>query len=245
MIVGVADPAGVAGGERLGGRARQLDPVKLARAVEGLLGGHGYPLRPALDQVVATVGAGHDEKVRRLGVGHGDLHRGDRTVLRLYLRTVGRPPRALVPHRQGTAELATGERGQPALVLRRGARRGQQQRGADVGEQRRGREGVAHLLGDHHQLDRPEPQAVVLLGDDHARPSENHQLVPLLVGEAALIAGQLADGLGLVARREKVPRGALDRLLIVGELEVHRPCPRDGNFIASWAARARARPRCS
>ena len=68
------------------------------------------------------------------------------------------------------------------------------------------------------------------------RPAELHDLVPLRVGEAALLLQrQPPDLLQLVARAEELARRALDVLLVLGEVEVH----------SRSAARARARRRCS
>ena len=52
-------------------------------------------------------------------------------------------------------------------------------------------------------------------------PAELAHLVPDRVVVLARL-GQLAQLLGLVARGEELLRGALDRALVVGEVEVHR-----------------------
>src|SRR5205085_11314284 len=89
-------------------------------------------------------------------------------------------------------------------------------------EQRAGSERIPHLLLDHHQLDRAETETPVGLRHDHPGPAELRELAPLLVGRTLLVLGQGAHGLGLVAGRQELLGRALDRLLIVGELEVHR-----------------------
>jgi len=66
-----------------------------------------------------------------------------------------------------------------------------------------------------------EPEAAVLLGHDNARPAQLRELMPLGIGEAARVDGQFTHRLRAVARGEQLAGGALDRALVVGELEVH------------------------
>ena len=103
-------------------------------------------------------------------------------------------------------------------------------------KQRRGRQRVAHLLEEDGELDDAEALSAPLLGQRQAGPAELGHLVPVGLLEAVLALGQLADALGLVAGGEEVVGGRLDRLLLVGEVEVHRRRPS-----ASSAGRARAR----
>ena len=70
------------------------------------------------------------------------------------------------------------------------------------------------------KLDDPESLAAVLLVDKDARPAELGHLLPGVVVVVAGL-GQLAHALGLEARGEQLVRGALDRLLVVREVEVH------------------------
>ena len=114
-----------------------------------------------------------------------------------------------------------GERAQAALALLVGAAERQRQAGDRVGEQRRGRQRVAHLLEEDGEVDDAEPLSAPLLGQRQAGPAELGHLLPVGLLEAVLALGQLADPLRLVAGGEEVARGRLDRLLLVGEVEVH------------------------
>jgi hypothetical protein len=117
----------------------------------------------------------------------------------------------------------------PASAMSAGAGDGRQER--------RGRQRGAELLLDDGQLDDAEAQPAVLLGDSSAgQPSSQMSAQPSSVKPALGLVGQAADLLGLVARGEEVARGALDRALVVGEVEVHQRIR---------GSRARARRRCS
>ena len=129
--------------------------------------------------------------------------------------------RTRIPQRGRATQSALGERPQKALALLVGAAQRQRQAGNRVREQRRGGQRVAHLLEEHRQLDDAEPLPTPLLGERQPGPAELGHLVPVGLLEAVLALGQLANPLGLVARGEEVMRGRLDRLLLVGEIEVH------------------------
>ena len=165
----------------------------------------------------------------------------------LYLRVIGRPAGVLVPDGQRPARLAARHRLEPSRALLLGAGRGQHQRRARRREPRAGRKRVAHLLGDHHKLDGAEAESALILGDDHPGPSELDELLPLLVGEPAVVLGELAHRRQRIAGGQELAGGPLDRLLVVGESEVHLL----GSFAlvcavnASAGAPAPARRRCS
>ena len=94
----------------------------------------------------------------------------------------------------------------------------EQQRRRPRRRQRRRRARVAELLGHDRQLDDAEAG----LRDRQLGPAEPDDLVPLRVGEAALLLQrEPPDLLELVAGAEELARGALDVLLVVGEVEVH------------------------
>ena len=94
----------------------------------------------------------------------------------------------------------------------------EQQRRRPGRRQRRRRARVAELLGHHRQLDDAEPG----LRHRQLGPAEPHDLVPLRVGEPALLLQrEPPDLLELVAGAEELARGALDVLLVLGEVEVH------------------------
>ena len=100
------------------------------------------------------------------------------------------------------------------------ARELERESGGGVREERHRSERVPELLGEDRQLDDPESLPAVLLVDEDARPAELGHLLPGVVVVAARL-GQLAHALRLEARGEQLVRGALDRLLVVGEVEVH------------------------
>ena len=175
-----------------------------------------------LDQVVPPIGPGHDRKVGAACIRYSDLPRREASPVRFDLRAIGSPTRSFVPYRERAPRLTSNQWRKPPLTLLIRAGRNQHQHRAHVREEGGRGERVAHLLGDHHQLDRSQAQTAIRFRDDHAGPPELDDLLPLLIGEPALVLGQLAHRLRLVASLEKFPRGALDRLLIVGEVEVHQ-----------------------
>ena len=118
------------------------------------------------------------------------------------------------------AQLARGDPGQPALALLVGPGHLEREAGGDAGEEGQRRERVAELLHQDHELDDAEPLAAVLLGDEDPGPAELADLLPGVVVVAPAL-GERANALGREARREEVLGGALDRLLVVGEVEVH------------------------
>jgi len=128
--------------------------------------------------------------------------------------------------------LAGGKRGR----LRRGQRR---QRGA---QERHGRDGVAELLGQHRELDDPEPLAAPLLTHGDARPAQLAQLAPQRLVEAVLLERRGTHALPRRAAGEQLARGALDLLLVLVEVESHVRSPAPS---AGAAAPGRAPRRCS
>ncbi len=176
------------------------DAPQPPRRVERLDGRRGRALgqRPA-------VAVAHHDHVGAVGVGH----RG--------------PAVAVAQRGHRAARLARGQARQPARALLVAAGVGDERRGGDGGQEGRGRQRGAELLLDHGQLDDAQAQPAVLLGHEQRRPAELADGRPALVGEAAVgLVGQPPDLLGLVARGEEVARGALDRALVVGEVEVHQ-----------------------
>src|SRR5437763_1952407 len=123
---------------------------------------------------LAVVGD-HDVRAARVG------HRGPRTTQRVAVG-VSRP--VVADHRQRAAQLPGGERRQPALLLLVARARLEHQAGGGVGEERRGRNRVAHLLLQDHELDDAQPLAAVLLGPEDARPAERDECVPLRIGDS-------------------------------------------------------------
>src|SRR5207248_2585093 len=90
-----------------------------------------------------------------------------------------------------------------------------------VGEEGRGRQRVAELLLHDRQLDLPELLASAALLDEDPGPPQLGHLAPDRVVVLAALR-QLAQLLRLEAGREELARRRLDRLLVVGVVEVHR-----------------------
>ena len=118
--------------------------------------------------------------------------------------------------------LAAAEQRQPLLLLLVGAERvdrpgGERRVGGD--RDRHARVHARELL-DHERVgERVGPAAAVLLGVGHAHQAQLAELGDDLVGEALLPVELLGHRLDLVLR--EVAREALDRLLLVGQVEVH------------------------
>ena len=136
--------------------------------------------------------------------------------------------------------LAGGERLEPPLALLIACRPRPAAAPRTWSRQRAGGERVAHLLGDHHELDGAEPEPAVgprgrSPRASRARPARCHcsSVNPRSSSASSRTVVER------VARRQELAGGALDRLLVVGEIEVH------ASLIASAAARAPARRRCS
>ena len=194
-------------------------------SIDGL-GGDGDAVGAALDQVAAAVGGGDEEEVGAGGVDDEDLLavEDDAVAVGLGLhreaagrRRASRRPRAPACRAARPRPAAAGS----ARAGRR-SRRGSSARPAIVLEkQRRGGERVAHLLEEDGELDDAEALSAPLLGQRQAGPAELGHLVPVGCVEAVVAGGELADPLGFEARGEEVVGGRLDRLLLVGEVEVH------------------------
>jgi hypothetical protein len=216
-----------AGERRLGRDADAVEAhgVEAASEVDRLLGRDRDPLGGALDQVAAPVGGGDDEEVGARRVHHQHLLtiQDDTVAVRLGLHAELADRRAGARLEEGdrATRLAARQRPQPALALGVVADRRQDQAGDRGGEQRRGSERVAHLLEEHCEVDDAEPLSSPLLRQRQAGPAELGHLLPVGLLEAMLALGQLADPLRFVAGGEELARGRLDRLLLVGEVEVH------------------------
>ena len=184
------------------------------------------PSAPRLDEVAAAVGGGDEEEVGAGGVqAPGSSRRRGRPRRRRpsasIVKAPGRAGRAGVPERRRAAQLPLGQRPQVALALLVGAASAQRQADDGVGEERRGRERVAHLLEEHGQLDDPEALAAPLLGQRQPGPAELGHLPPAGGVGAVVAGGDLPHPLRFEAGGEEVVGGLLDRLLLVGEVEVH------------------------
>ncbi len=192
--------------------------------------------------MAAAVRGGDEEEVGAGRVHHQHLLPVEDDAVavgaRLHREGADRGRATGVPKCRRAAQLALGQRTQEALPLVVGATEREGEPGDRVGEERRGRQGVAHLLEEDGELDDAEAVPAPLLGQRQPGPAQLGHLVPVGALEAVLALGQFADALGLVARREEVVRGRLDRLLLVGEVEVHKSATAPN---ASSAARARAR----
>src|SRR5439155_24775524 len=167
----------------------------------------------------------HDQEVRRLRVENEQLFAAERPpavrALRLERDVVRGASGPAIPQRERSARLAERERREVALALLVGSRRLQRERREGVREERPGRKRVSKLLHEHHQLDRAEALSFVVLGHDEPGPVEAGGLAPDLLAEAGFGLAEPADRLRREARREKLPRRALEHSLLVGEIEVH------------------------
>ena len=218
----------------LGGRQRVLrgyldavetDRVEAAGGVNRGRGGDGDTVGAALDQMATPVGGGDEEEVGRRCVHHQDLLAVENDALpvgaRLHREAADRRRAAGIPEGGRAAQLALGQWPQVALALLVGAAEREGEAGDRVGEERRGGERVAHLLEENGKLDDAEALPAPLLRQRQAGPAQLGHLVPIGLLEAVLALSQLADAIGLVAGGEEVVGGRLDRLLLVGEVEVH------------------------
>ena len=139
------------------------------------------------------------------------------------------------------------EQRQPLLLLRVAAERVDR----PGGERRVRRHGDRHArvhpreLLDHERVgERVGPAAAVLLGVGHAHQPELAELGDDLVGEALLLVELLGDRPDLVLR--EVAREALDRLLLVGQVEVHGRGMLSGARSRAWTGtRCSGRSSCS
>src|SRR5882724_1875417 len=135
----------------------------------------------------------------------------------------------------GRAFLGDGEHADPlsarhgreqALATRR-SRRACEQRGGDHRARHvRAREaGAAHLLEEEDNVDHGAAAAAVFHGDQEARPAEDGDLLPQRSRKAALAGHALRhDGRWTVAL-EEIAGGAHEKLLALGEVEVHGLAP--------------------
>ena len=167
----------------------------------------------------ARVAARGVHRPDRLHLGRGALHHAPVVVAAEHDHlggvAVGHEPRlAVLEDAERPAQLAGGDAGQPARLLLLAAGGLEHQAGRRVGEERQRRQRVAELLHQDDQLDRAEPLAAVLLGDEDAGPAQLAELVP---GGVVVVAalGELAHVLELEALGEQVLGGALDRVLVV------------------------------
>ena len=154
-------------------------------------------------------------------VEHERLHAVEDPVRALAAGTCAHPVDrvavALLLERDGAAQRARRERPQQVGRLEAARREGREHGRRVV---RTGERETAHLLHHHVHVDEPEAEAAVLLGHQQAGPPDVGDLLPDLVGEAALVVGHGPHvGPGRLALEELADAGS-ERVLIVGEREV-------------------------
>ena len=204
------------------------DPGELrAERDQGPVGG---PLHVAGERIATVrrdprVAAGSVDQLDRLdlGVAHLDQDGVVAVVEDEHAGPVSIGHKIVGPglERRRTALPARGNSGEPALPLLIAPRVTDEQARRGVGQERRGRAGVAQLLAQDRQLDRPQAQSPVLLGDGDPGPAQLADLAPERVVVAARL-GCLAHLGQRGALGQHLAGGLLDRPLLVVEAEVHR-----------------------
>ena len=79
----------------------------------------------------------------------------------------------------------------------------------------------AHLLGQHHDLEHPEPGAALRLGDEHAGPPQLGEPAPQVARVPAVVVEHRPHVRGADLPVEERARGGPQRLLLLAEREVH------------------------
>ena len=100
---------------------------------------------------------------------------------------------------------------------------------------------AAELLAHHGQLHEPETEAAVLLGDRQGGPVELDHPAPQLLGVLVLLDDTAHQRDGALALEHGAHR-LLQRLLVVGELELHGLTRRDHEGVDRHRARLAGRP---
>jgi hypothetical protein len=127
---------------------------------------------------------------------------------------------------EASDRLPGGEPWQPLRLLRVGSR----QRQAFAGhvdrrqERHRGRY-AAKLFGDDCKVQKAEPDAAIVLGDDCGGPAHIHDLRPQVVGRLHLSVQAAPHQIGRAVFGEKPARFFADGLLLVGKFEIHAGAP--------------------
>src|SRR6266498_603601 len=192
----------------------------------GLHGEHGHAGQTRVEEEKIRSGGApgdHDEIVGDMRVVHEELppvEPASRRAREPESRLVD--GRAFLRDGEHADALPAGHGGEEALAARR-SRRAQEQRGGDHRALHvRAREArAAHLLEEEDNVDRGAAAAPVFHGDEEARPAEDGDLLPQLGGKAALAGHALRHDVRWTVTLEEIAGGAHEKLLAVGEAEVH------------------------
>ena len=195
-------------------------------ACHGLHGEHGdaRPARLEQEEVQAgTPARGHDQLVGDVRIVYEELAAGDPAARLTRERDrliVDR--RAFLGERERADAVAAGQGWQVPLALRSAAGSGDERGGHHRALRVRARKARAsHLLEEEGHVDHGAAAATIFRGNEEAGPSQHGDLLPELLGEAALARHALRHDGGWALATKKVARGADEELLVGCEVEIH------------------------
>ena len=168
----------------------------------------------------------HDNLIRHMRVGHEKLLARQQEILALGRRRQRHAARVIAAALFGQGQAQDGLTGRHAgqdgvLLLVRAAGENGRRSQQGGGQERSGQERAAHLLQDHHHVQKTSPDPAVGFVNQDGRPTLLGHLLPHLGGVGAVVLHHLADEAARALVIEKPAGCVAQHLLFFAETEIH------------------------